>query len=861
MAENTNWLDDMIEGKKPTNQIKQPQKTIPEPENQQPGNMFAPQKQESMPLQQKESLPDMDSEINKMVDDKPVIQNQPLTNKIWTAKEYFTGLNSPGRARIPRTQILKMTSQEREAWAKNQDIYDALRFQNKPDTEVMAKIKAIDPNIQFSQTGDGKFMHIGNQTIRVFKKNDDGYPELTLPLSGVPLANDQTINWRYYSTPKGKLNAVKKLVGHQFAIRGKKVNPDDYVELGRDSTMNPIVVVKKPFPRFRDEMYKPGKYYFNKSGISAGDIDSVKPFIEDAKFALAGSAGTAGMRWFWAIPTMGGIAGGGEYFNQLARQENDLSRLLFVSLGAAGGEGAGRAISWTVSKGMQKYFSHKLDKLARKISGDPKMKATDKTGNFSDEFLASLKKKGISPDELADAYKIGLSKEEISKLNAEQRQAYEDFKAIGAQGTRGQILRDYPSMAREAELVKDVAEGAPLRARHGAQQQSIVKEIDRLINRSRGTINPEEAGMHIRGGLGQEETQRRALGSSIYKRAKVATGNESLIAKQKFDDVMTQIQSDYIKQLPPSVDALINKFKSGDIPLTLRNVENQLIKLVNKQRSLHIPKTAEYSALSEVKHAANKLIEQMGMRQGRAGALYRAGRAEVSSRKSEFNAKDIIDKLLHSRGPGIADEKVHQKLLASSHAEIRKALRILSRNTAGKQAIKDWRATVLNEMKDTVIRYGGQGAGTFRVTEANWNKIIEKYGKAKLKTLFTDRQWQDIMLIKRVTSYQDFQRGVYNFSGTFSAFKNWIDRVNGTIVGRFLAPVTKPMGEAAEIMARRKFVDKSMLKGFKPNGVNTFLLRLRGKDGTIKEIPIVLPSKSRAISGAIGAETGAQLND
>jgi hypothetical protein len=874
-----NWLEDIQK----ENELRKKQAVpfpvpapvpAPVPQNQQPGvftpapgQMPAPTP-EQIPAQQPQPImtnapvqPQPESvgyDWTKETQAMPAAPEMPMTEEKYTSAEYFGGKNSPGNVRhVTRMKLLEMTPEQRQEYTKNQSIYDALRFQDKPDQDVMAEIKSIDPSITFSQDGDGKFMHVGNKKIKVFKDNDDGYPEFTLPLS--KSSGNKEINWRYYSTPEGKLGAVKRFVKSQLFGAGiKDANPDDYVELGRDSTMTPILIVKKPFRRFRDDMYEPGSYYFNKPGISAGDIDAVKPLFDDVKFEIAGSAGTAAMKWWKAMGAMGAIGGGGEFFNQLERQETDLSRLLLMSVGAAGGEGLGRALSAGISAGSRKYFSMKLDKLARKISGDPKMKSVDSNGHFTDEFLAAMKKKGIKPEELAETYKIGLNKAEIEKLTPEQRQRVADFEEIGAAGTRGQIQRDYGAMHREAELVKDVELGGPLRARHDAQQQQIKAQIDRMITGARGSVNPEVTGQNIRGGMGTEEAQRRAVARTIYNRAKSETGNKSLIAGHKFDTAIAKIEEDYIDVIPSTIRSMINKFRNGEIPLTLKNIEGRLTKLVNKRRSGMMKGTSEYNAMNEIRHATDRLINDMGIRQGKAAGLYRAGRKEVSSRKSEFQSGDIIDKVLHFRGAGIADEKVHQKLLAASRKEMRKVMNTLSKTGQGQQGIKDMRATVLDEMK--AVAQVKQGSGEYRVTEDKWSKLIKKYGEDKLKILFTKKQWDDIQLVKRVTSYQDFDRGVYNFSGTFSAFKNWIDRVNGTMVGRYLAPITRPMGQAAENAARKSFVAKSMTPGFKPDGINTFLLRLRRTDGTIREIPITVPGKTKAISGAVGSQIGGNID-
>lgn len=812
-------------------------------------------------LEKSVKKPDQPKEIDFVGDFEKESQDTAPVSPIetpktdWDMRDYFESKESPGRVRnVTRTKILKMNPEQRQKWGTNSAIFDALRFQDKSDAETMEEIKKINPSVEFSQDETGKYMHLDGNKIKVFKEGDEGYKEFTLPLSMGSGSPDY--NWRFHSTEEGRRGAVKNFVVGQIKQfdADKKVNPDDYVEFSKDSYGNDLVTVKKPFKRHGSTNYQPGTYYLNKPGLSMGDFDAVKPIFQDLQWSLAGSAGTAGMRWWLAVPAAGLIGGSGEYANQLQRSESDVERVILTGIFAGAGEGAGRVISKGISAGIKKYYARKLDKVAADISGKPGMKATDKDGNFSEEFLAVLKQKDIDPKELAD--QLNVEMDDYSGLTAREIQRVKDFKAIGAKGTKGQIKRDFKQMSKEEGLAKDVESGGPLREMHEQQQQAFQKKMDKLVTESGGTTNVEEAGRIIKTAAGKEDKGQRAVASRLYQAAEKATGNKSLISNDKFSKSMQNIIDDFEDVIPGTVKKRISQFTDGTRPLTLENVEKSLTKLVNARRKGLIKGTPEYTALTNIRKATDDLIMDMGQRGGQARSLYKLGRKKVSARKSEFNPKKILGKFIQE--DKVPDEKAVSKFMAAPYKEMREAVQIYGRK--GDRAIKNIRTVVLNDIRKTA--QFDQGANTSTITNRSMKNAIKKYGWERLKIVLSKQQLQDLKLLQRVTSYQQFPRGVYNFSGTFSKLKNWITQLNKTQIGITFSAITKPMGEAAEEVARRGFADKATkASGFTPDGVTKFLFRLKSPSGKVKEIPVILPKKSRAISSAIGAEVGRDTSE
>lgn len=693
-----------------------------------------------------------------------------------------------------------------------------------PDSVKEKNLKTVLPEARFGWRGAKKTITIGEETYPIFKYGDEGYKEY---ISG-PMAVD---NQREFTNPQNKLLSVKREVVVDMALRGQKVNPDKFVELGRDSYGNSLLVIKKPFGG-----YKPGKYYWNKPGLSVGDKDAIAPFVRETAPAIAASQIMGPARALKAMGVVGGVegvsAGITEASKKIGGYKSDLSNIYAKATGAALGEGMGRlAASY-------------LTNLAVRIVGKEKIKAVDKAGNYTDELKAALKAKGIDEKEFAAMYKTELERHNVKALTPAQAIRDYQFRDLGkragipTQATKGQLTREFGTLEHESRLLKDSMNGPALRDVYQNQDAALFKNLEILKQKTGGTADPEMVGVKMRKALASHLERRNKIERGIYEEAKTEAKKPEKMTQRAVDyfGTLKETEVNMIRKLeqkqvaaefrdvlkyhgsnlPKEARAKIKEFSSGERPATLKELQEFKNHVINKYAETVKPGT-EKMAIDELRKTTQKMIDTYS---GSAADLYKRADRFHGHTKDIFKANDIIHDLMKTKGNAynnktyaVRSKDAHRRLLdGTDKAEYAKSIEVLSKTPKGKEVIKDMQATFIDDIKSkATLRQGPKDESRFSPTK--FDELIDRYAKnGKLEILFPQKVVSVLKQIADVSRARQFPTGTVNTSNTYSALNNALNEGEKIpVLGKLVTGIKstfKGYLESVEKQAQKKTAEK-----------------------------------------------------
>lgn len=398
------------------------------------------------------------------------------------------------------------------------------------------------------------------------------------------------------------------------------------------------------------------------------------------------------------------------------------------------------------------------DAIAKKISPPPTLaQQTAQATADAENYVRN--NTGLDWDSLSEGIKgkiteIAKNAGDLQKLDpkALEREAQLQSLPVPVPATRGQLTRD-PVALRNEGNVSATKGGAPIREVHLDQNQALLDNLDVLKGKVSGTgetaakaTSADEAGASIQGAARGKLELVKAKVRSLYKQA-----DESGETLQKVD---TQPVRDLIAQLP---DADNFKYAKGWLE---RNTEGEGSgSTIRDLEALRKQAVAKSLNGGEDAHYAGQLIQTLDqITDGAGGKLYQAARAARKAQALEFEDQGAIGKLVENKSRtdrAIALENTVGSITKGSIEDIQKVKESLltggdaATRTAGKQAWREVRAQVIDDIKDRATKSVAiDERGNANLTPAALKKAIDSYGPKKLDEIFgpgTHRQIYDIL--------------------------------------------------------------------------------------------------------------------
>lgn len=426
------------------------------------------------------------------------------------------------------------------------------------------------------------------------------------------------------------------------------------------------------------------------------------------------------------------------------------------------GAGIGGAIAGGLELGVP-VLGRVAGKIIRKATGKaPSGRVINPDGTPTEELLQALDQTGLTIDDLNLESRRLIEAGDPENIGAQARKAF--LEEQGIIPTRAQVTGEAEDFILQQELAKS---NERVRRALLGQEQAISSRFDNAIVETGGSANPSNA--PVIDFIADKAIDEGAAISEAYKLARASAPTAQVVSPEKMIESIRSIagSDNTTGGLASSArDILRNKGLLGKKGLKLQGRVSPTVaeEIRIELNQLHDSLTPfGKRKLSEVKNALDADVEtavgQDIFAEARASKakfekdLSRAKVNKFDSRK--FNiVRDILENKINP--DRFLDEAVLSKRVRSTDLEQLKRYMLLDGNEAGLQAWNSLRAEAMQRIRDDAFNVvGGEPA----LTRASLNRAVDKFGRDKLRVLFTQQERKFLNDMKKVSELREPKRG------------------------------------------------------------------------------------------------------
>lgn len=389
---------------------------------------------------------------------------------------------------------------------------------------------------------------------------------------------------------------------------------------------------------------------------------------------------------------------------------------------------------------------------------------------------------------------------------AAQRAARAASMPVPMKLTKGMLTKDFDQVQFERETAK-AKEGKPLQDRYAELNQQMGQNLDAFADQTGGEASSLRAvGKSVTDVVDAKKAMKKQTARDLYNQADAAGETAEMVDVSPLVDWIEKNKGK--DKLAPIISTIETELKQnaktvggGSDPLTLTQRPKQTMMTLGASEDLRqaINKLAEPGTPNLVfGKEAQKLID--AATEDKGGPLYKQARRAWENYKSEFDDRDVIDKLTRYK-PGTKDRSVAYEdvmkhtLLNGSLDDVRHVFRVLEAFPegadpalveAGQQAAKDLRGALVNHMKEQVFsNTGADTLGNAVGSPAKFNRLINELDKdGKLERIFGKQNAQQLRDARDLaTDIYTSPAGSVNSSNTASALIKALDTAAGYTQG------------------------------------------------------------------------------
>lgn len=385
--------------------------------------------------------------------------------------------------------------------------------------------------------------------------------------------------------------------------------------------------------------------------------------------------------------------------------------------------------------------------------------------------------------------------------------------------TRGQATRDFEQLQFEKETAKRADIGAPLRARAENQSETLIQNLDSLIERAAPiSIDPRTIGKDVDRALVNKANYAQRRITSAYTKAREAGQMaepiemtplaEKLNDLTRFEGVSGNISA--VKKEAQRLGAVLPDENGALIPKKLTIDDSELLRqFVNDATDWSDKRQARAAKI--INGSIDAATENKG------GDLYKAARKLRTDYAREFENVGITSKLLGTkRGTDerqIAFDDVFRKVVLDSPIEEMNKLRrtLIGAGDEGKQAWTDMKAQGIEHIKQEATRGSGMDSrGNPLVSVAGLKNVVQSLDKeGKLESLYGKKQAQVLRDLSELAQViYTAPPGAVNISNTASALLVALDSLATFVITGIPAPAASAIKEASRYMKNRKIAQR-----------------------------------------------------
>jgi hypothetical protein len=372
--------------------------------------------------------------------------------------------------------------------------------------------------------------------------------------------------------------------------------------------------------------------------------------------------------------------------------------------------------------------------------------------------------------EMSDALRAGreLDPAAVSRLA--------DFRAVGAQPTRGMISQNPVQITREQNLAKMAANSADgeLHGLPAMQNQNNQVLIGRLNDLGARTgVEPLAAGRTVTDAITGRQTTLRQAEQAAWDAAKASPGYRAPIQPNGLQAVTRALDAeDVLGDLPRGTSSLMEAYLTGQrefTPMAYRNIISRL----SRESASTDPAQAYAAGL------ARRTLEQADLVPIKAGAHLDSGGLPITAATAQSmraadaapgNSVDLVNRARGATRAAYAYED-SSPLVRSALADARTAdpekiaksfvldgtlndARAVVREV-GPQGIATIRDALANHIKKQAM--GGASDEVGKVSQSQLNAAINKIGEEKLRLFFSPEEVTQLRSAARVASLMQVQ--------------------------------------------------------------------------------------------------------
>lgn len=410
--------------------------------------------------------------------------------------------------------------------------------------------------------------------------------------------------------------------------------------------------------------------------------------------------------------------------------------------------------------------------MASKQADDVINKALEDIGQ-SREFIPEPEMKMLR-QQVTAALKQG------KKLDAAALLRKQDFEAVGAKGTLGQITRDPMQFARERNLRGVEGVGEPLATRF-AEQDKLLQSV--VGDYAQGAQEPYQAGAKILDSLKKTDEALAQRVSALYTKARQSAGKDLDVPLQNLSQDYSRILGDFGDRIPAAVRSQFESLGllSGKQTRTF-NIEdaNRLLQTINKNWSNEPATNRALSELNQAVKAAVTAADDTG------GPFAPA----VKAAASRFKLQDAVPALkAAAQGDIAADDVVRRFVIGGKTDDVKGLAKVLK--TMDQETFNQARSQIGDYLQKAA--FGTNAAGDTAFAQARYNKALRDLGTDKLLAFFEPNEVFQMYRLGRVGAYIHSQPSgaAVNNSNTAGAMLNFLAKVPGLNRGVALADAAR----------------------------------------------------------------------
>lgn len=430
-------------------------------------------------------------------------------------------------------------------------------------------------------------------------------------------------------------------------------------------------------------------------------------------------------------------------------------------------------------------------KIIKKITGNnPRSQVIDELGNPSQELQSALDKSGLTLDDLnQDAQRL-ITSGDPEVAAAQARKAF--LEEQGLVPTRAQVTGTGEDFIRQQELAKS---SEKVRRALGGQEQALVNRFENAITSTGGSANPSNA--PVIDFIADNAINEDAAISAAYKAAREAVPDAKVVSPNgMIEEIRSIAGSDNVTGGLASAarDILRNKGllegkglkPTGRVsPQVAEEIRIELNGLHDSLTPLGKRKLAAVKGGldSDVENSVGEdfFAEARAAKRKFEKDLSRAKVNKFDNRK--FNlVRDVLEnKISPDR---FLDEAVLSKRVRSTDLEQLKRYLQLDDNPDGIDAWNSLRAESMQRIRNDAFNVvGGEPA----MTRASINKAVDKFGRDKLRVLFSPQERKFLNDMKKVSEIREPKRGTQQ--GLGPSAQAVIRAANSTKSGSFIREI------------------------------------------------------------------------